>query len=100
MDTHTYLINISAHEYTYQNGSFAITVEPLNNDLQKRTEEVKNQLSKGEPTIPTFMRLEKKTNPFLRLDFSDEIRKNVNAREKDDDYTVFEKLRWAKDVFR
>jgi Hydroxyacylglutathione hydrolase C-terminus len=42
---------------------------------------------------------EKKTNPFLRCDTSDEIRRNVGVVETDSDATAFGKVRRAKDKF-
>lgn len=87
------------HEYTYENGKFAISIEPSNTELQKRFEEVQDQVSKKKPTVPTSISQEKQTNPFLRVDVSDELRRNVGAKEKEEDFVVFGKLRWAKDMF-
>ncbi len=55
-----------AHEYTLANGKFALSVDPDNRDLKARMEEVVARRSKGQPTVPTSMALEKRTNPFLR----------------------------------
>jgi hydroxyacylglutathione hydrolase len=54
------------HEYTQANAKFALTIEPENQALQKRAKEVDQLRAAGEPTLPTNMRLELETNPFLR----------------------------------
>ena len=61
---------------------------------------VKELRASGKPTVPTMLRDEKKTNPFLRVDISDEIKKNVGAKEGDSDADVFYRVRVAKDNFR
>jgi len=87
-----------AHEYTESNAKFALSVDPHNNDLLAQTEVVKAKRSRGESTIPMLLREEKKANPFLRVDFSEEIRKNIGAVE-DTALDAFAKLRKAKDNF-
>jgi len=89
-----------AHEYTESNARFAMSVEPGNELLVKRVEEIKAKRSRGEPTVPSLLGEEKLTNPFLRGDLSDEIRKNVGATSDDDDATIFLKIRQGKDNFR
>lgn len=54
------------HEYTEANAKFALTIEPGNDDLKVRAQEVADLRSRGEPTLPTTMAREKATNPFLR----------------------------------
>jgi len=90
----------SAHEYTAANAKFAASVEPGNADLMARVEEVKAARERGEPTVPSLMGVEKMTNPFLRCDISDEIRKNVGVGAADSDADAFGKVRRAKDSFR
>jgi len=46
------------------------------------------------------MGVEKRTNPFLRCDTSEEIRKNVGVTASDTDAAAFGKVRRAKDTFR
>jgi len=89
-----------AHEYTESNARYAMSVEPGNELLVKRVEEIKAKRSRGEPTVPSLMGEEKLTNPFLRGDVSDEIKKNVGATSDDDDATIFLKIRQGKDNFR
>ncbi len=90
----------SAHEYTLSNAKFAISVEPNNVDLVQRIEIVKSKRARNEATIPTIMGEEKKANPFLRIDFSEEIRNNVGVTLSDTAADGFGKLRRAKDKFR
>ncbi|MBV8801328.1 MAG: hydroxyacylglutathione hydrolase, partial [Alphaproteobacteria bacterium] len=54
------------HEYTLSNGRFALTLEPGNADLQARMKDVERLRSSANPTIPSTIGLERKTNPFLR----------------------------------
>lgn len=54
------------HEYTLSNGQFALTVEPHNLALQQRVEQVKQQRHYDEITLPSTIKLELATNPFLR----------------------------------
>jgi hydroxyacylglutathione hydrolase len=89
-----------AHEYTLSNAKFAMSVEPNNQLLASRNEEIKIKRANNEFTVPSQLGLEKKTNPFLRIDVSDEIRRNVGAVETDTDEAIFAKVRKAKDNFR
>lgn len=57
-----------AHEYTLSNLKFAISVDPQNEDLQKRLAAVKGDRTQDIPTVPTYLGIEKLTNPFLRWD--------------------------------
>src|ERR1700744_3214517 len=59
------------HEYTAANIRFAKTIEPNNQALAARAEEVRQQLAAGKPTIPTTIGAEKKDNPFLRADLAE-----------------------------
>ncbi len=56
------------HEYTQSNARFALTIEPGNADLQARARGVVETRRRGEPTIPSLLGDEKRTNPFLRAD--------------------------------
>jgi hydroxyacylglutathione hydrolase len=55
------------HEYTETNARFAVTIEPDNQELMRRFDEVKALRAEGKPTLPTTIGLEKRTNPFLRV---------------------------------
>ena len=56
------------HEYTAANIKFALTVEPDNEALKVRAEQVTRLRADGKPTIPTLLGEEKKANIFLRAD--------------------------------
>src|SRR6201995_1172137 len=56
------------HEYTASNVKFALTVEPDNEALKARAEEVARLRAEGKPTIPVSLGEEKKANVFLRAD--------------------------------
>lgn len=77
------------HEYTKNNGRFALTLEPGNAALQARM--------KGMPamTMPSDMAMEKATNPFLRVD-SREIRESLGMQSASDT-AVFGEIRRRKD---
>ena len=85
------------HEYTLNNGRFALTLEPHNSDLQSRMKEVEALRAKGMPTIPSSIGLEKRTNPFVRPD-SPEIRSTLGLSEAGD-VAVFAEMRKRKDSF-
>lgn len=55
-----------AHEYTQANLAFAVAVEPNNQELGARFEQVKHIRAQGSITLPSSILLEKRTNPFLR----------------------------------
>lgn len=59
-----------AHEYTLANLIFAAAVEPNNEALCDRLEQVKRIRARGEITLPSTVLLEKRTNPFLRCQLS------------------------------
>lgn len=57
-----------AHEYTQANGCFALTLEPDNQALINRVQEVDKLRASNLPTIPSLLEDELATNPFLRED--------------------------------
>jgi hydroxyacylglutathione hydrolase len=70
-----------AHEYTAANGRFALTVEPQNQDLADRMEEVVRARQAAIPTVPFLLGEEKKTNPFLRAKSVDEFAARRAAKD-------------------
>ena len=54
------------HEYTLNNGRFALSIEPQNAALVSRMRDVEAARARNLPTIPSSLGLEKMTNPFLR----------------------------------
>jgi hydroxyacylglutathione hydrolase len=87
-----------AHEYTLSNGRFALSVDPDNDDLNRRMAEVIATRERGEPTVPTTLGLERATNPFLRPHDPD-LRRHLGFDDRSRDAEVFAKLRALKDVF-
>ncbi len=85
-----------AHEYTQANARFALTVEPDNQELIRRAQQIDALRANNTPTVPTNIGLEKATNPFLRP-MSANLQKTlgmVNAQEVD----VFAETRKRKDM--
>jgi hydroxyacylglutathione hydrolase len=85
------------HEYTQSNARFALSVDPHNQALRARAEEIERQRAAGEPTVPTRLGEEKRVNPFLRPD-DPAIRKQVGL-EQASDVEVFAEIRKRKDSF-
>ena len=56
-----------AHEYTLDNLKFAQIVEPDNSLLQERIGLTQSLRQNNQATIPSSLKLEKQTNPFLRF---------------------------------
>ncbi len=83
------------HEYTLTNAEFAAKLEPSNIDLQTRLIDIRAKRAKNEPTLPSTLELELKTNPFLRPS-SKEIRNHLNL-ETAPDVDVFAAIRTCKD---
>jgi hydroxyacylglutathione hydrolase len=55
-----------AHEYTVNNLRFAAEVEPQNDELHQRLAAALELREKDEPTVPSSLAEELRTNPFLR----------------------------------
>lgn len=85
------------HEYTEKNGDFALSVDPDNQALRRRMENVTKLRRQNRLTLPSTIVLEQATNPFLRCS-DKEIRKNIN-RINASDISVFTELRKLKDKF-
>jgi len=85
------------HEYTLDNLGFARTIDPDNQELEKRIAYVKNTLQQGHPSGPSSIAEETATNPFLRTG-SRAIRTAINLMSAPEE-TVFSALRKRKDSF-
>jgi hydroxyacylglutathione hydrolase len=84
-----------AHEYTLSNLRFALTVDSDNSDLQKRYDQVKAMRDRQEATIPSLLKIEKLTNPFLRWDKTS-LQLAANSNEP---IQTFARIRGMKDKF-
>ncbi len=90
-----------AHEYTLTNMSFALTVDPENDELQRQVVIAREKRRSGTPTLPTVLSLEKAINPFLRCQHP----ALLNAASTQlghparDELETFAQLRLAKDQF-
>jgi hydroxyacylglutathione hydrolase len=62
------------HEYTISNLSFALSVEPDNQDIHDYMSHCREKRKAGSYTTPTTVEQELKVNPFLRIDQEDVIR--------------------------
>ena len=91
-----------AHEYTISNLRFALAAEPGNAALSARFELEQTKRDKNIPTVPSNIRLEKSTNPFLRAREPAIAQQLIaDGRAKDTDpVTVFAALREWKNNFR
>ena len=87
----------SGHEYTATNAAFAATVEPDNQALKKRTEDIADLRAAGQPTVPSRLSDELATNPFLRAHLSGV--KAALHKEAASDTEVFAEIRRRKDSF-
>ena len=87
----------SGHEYTASNANFAPTVEPDNAALQARTADITAKRAKGIPTVPSTLKEELATNPFLRAHLPE--MKTAVGMEGATDAEVFAAIRKQKDNF-
>jgi hydroxyacylglutathione hydrolase len=85
------------HEYTLNNLEFALSVEPNNSAVTRRSAEVRRLRDKGEPSGPAPLSMEFETNPFLRTDQT-AIRATLHCAEASAE-AVFAELRRRKDRF-
>jgi hydroxyacylglutathione hydrolase len=87
----------SGHEYTETNARFALTIEPENSDLISRIQEITTARANGQPTVPSDLGVEKRTNPFLRAD-NPALQAAQNMTDADPT-DVFTKVRQARNSF-
>lgn len=88
-----------AHEYTSSNISFALAVEPDNQNLLNYREEVFQLRAAGKATLPTTLAKEKLVNPFLRVDQPSIINSIANRTRETSAIAVFTALREWKNAF-
>ena len=86
-----------SHEYTLANARFSLSIDPSNELLKDRVKAIEALRKANISTIPTNLKIELDTNPFLRV--SDTIiRENLNMKNKSN-AEVFEEIRKLKDNF-
>jgi len=85
------------HEYTAANVRFAKTIEPQNEMLAAREQEVARLTAEKKITIPSYIREEKAANPFLRADVP-EVAKAVGLAGAPA-WQVFAEIRERKNKF-
>ena len=84
------------HEYTASNAEFALTIDPNNEALQKRAEEVRRLRADNKPTLPVRLGDELAANPFLRTHDA-AIRERLSMASASD-AEVFAEIRRRKDA--
>ena len=87
----------SGHEYTESNAKFALSVEPENEALIARAEEIRTLRKSGKPTVPSKLADELRTNPFLRAGLP-ETKLLINMPDASD-AEAFAAIRMRKDNF-
>jgi len=90
-----------AHEYTLANLTFALAVEPNNQELTAYFQHVSQLRQQNKASIPSVIHREKQINPFLRA-HSAEIKINAQkyaAKVLTNNIDVFATIRQWKDTF-
>jgi hydroxyacylglutathione hydrolase len=90
-----------AHEYSQKNLEFALTLEPDNQALQQKYQQVLDLRSRDESTVPTALSEELSYNPFLRTNNLQLKQKMVEKGYKslNKEVDVFAALRDLKDKY-
>ena len=89
-----------AHEYTEANLRFAQELEPLNQDIQDRVKRVAELRAEGKSSVPSSLREEKASNPFLRTHVAaviEAVRENLTVNC--DSVAVFSAVRQWRNNF-
>ena len=85
------------HEYTKTNLNFCLTYDPTNTLLKEKQVDILKKLNSNQPTIPSTLGQEIKTNIFLRCN-DPEIKHAIGLKDSSE-LEVFSKLRDLKDTF-
>ena len=85
------------HEYTLTNLAFAATLEPGSAEITSRIEAARSARAADDPTVPTTLDLERRTNPFLRC-YTDVLKDATGTLGLPDDRT-FAEARRRRDAF-
>jgi len=90
-----------AHEYTLANLRFAQSIMPDKQALEDYHQQCRHKRERGEPTLPSTLKIEKAINPFLRSD-DPVLQKHFKVKNEDQwqaKVACFAKTRQAKDQF-
>lgn len=90
------------HEYTLANYRFALSLEPNNKALLRSNRISQAKRANNQPTLPTKLSVEKKTNPFLRTHIRSlkvKAAQQLNEKPADNSVAAFSQVRRAKDSF-
>ena len=85
------------HEYTKSNLNFCLAYDDKNTFLKEKEVDIQKKLNSNQPTIPSTIDQEIKTNIFLRC--NDPGIKHTLGLEDSSEIEVFSKLRDLKDSF-
>jgi len=85
------------HDYTLENYEFAVTVEPGNDRVRARLEELRALIEEGRQVVPSTIGQERDTNAFLRAGTPE--MKQALGMEAASDVEGFAELRRRKDRF-
>ncbi|MHC4438537.1 MAG: hydroxyacylglutathione hydrolase [Planctomycetota bacterium] len=85
------------HDYTLENYEFASGIEPGNQIVKERLDQIRQLLTQGKLTVPSSILLEKSTNCFLRAG-TPELKTALGMPDAQA-VEVFAELRRRKDVF-
>jgi hydroxyacylglutathione hydrolase len=91
------------HEYTVSSAKFALMLEPDNQHLQHKLQQVQNLRQADKPTLPALLGEECRLNPFLRVDqadFQNSLIRQGLPLAGADPAVVFAAIRTAKDRFQ
>ena len=85
------------HDYSLEDMEFAHDLEPHNEAVKARLEEIRSLVENGEPTVPSTIALELAVNPFLRA--NDPVLRKALGMETAGNEEVFAEVRRRKDRF-
>ena len=85
------------HEYTKTNLNFCLMYDATNTLLKEKQVDILKKLNSNQPTIPSTLGQEIKTNIFLRCN-DNHIKQSLNLKDASDQ-EIFTKLRDLKDAF-
>ena len=85
------------HDYTLENYEFAFGIEPGNQDVKERLDQVRQAQRQCRPTVPSSILLERTTNCFMRAGVPE--LKAALGMPRAQAVEVFAELRRRKDVF-